>query len=168
VTNRPRGVRPKMGEAFDLWAPEGGKGSVLEWPWVQERMYGARSYWVVTTPRSGPPHAMPVWGVFVDDVFYFSTPGSSKKARNIERTGDATVHLESADIVVIVEGTARAETEPELTERLAAAFFHKYRIEIVGKFPDQVMYSIRPRRVMAWQGFPESEFMRTMTRFDLD
>jgi hypothetical protein len=29
------------------------------------------------------------------------------------------------------------------------------------------MFSIRPKRVLAWQGFPEPEFTRTMTRFDL-
>ena len=59
----PKGIRPQMGAAFDLWAPEGGKGSVLEWSWVQDKMYSARSYWVVTSPKSGPPHPMPVWGV---------------------------------------------------------------------------------------------------------
>ena len=163
----PQGGRPKLGEAFDDWAPEGGKGTVLDWKWVQERMYGARSYWVVTTPTSGPPHAMPVWGVSIDDVFYFSTTGSSKKARNIKRTGEATVHLESADMVVVVEGVARQETDEALIEELGRAFHHKYAVEIVGKFPDQEMFSIRPKRVLAWQGFPEPEFTRTMTRFDL-
>ena len=53
-------------------------------------------------------------------------------------------------------------------DTLGKAFLHKYNIEIVGKFPDQVMISFRARQVFAWQGFPESEFMRTMTRFDLD
>ncbi len=163
----PKGVRPKMGEAFDQWAPEGGKGSVLEWSWVQNHMYLARNYWVATTPKSGPPHSMPVWGVFIDDVFYFSTPTTSKKARNLERTGDASVHLESADAVVIIEGRAAMETESKLLEDLGKAFFHKYQVEVVGKFPDAALYSIRPQRVMAWQGFPESEFTRTMTRFDL-
>ncbi len=163
----PIGVRPEMGEAFDTWAPEGGRGSVLEWSWVQDKMYSARSYWVVTTPKSGPPHPMPVWGVFVDDVFYFSTPSTSLKARHMARTGEAAVHLESADVVVILKGDTRAASEPALLEQLGKAFFHKYNIEIVGKFPDQVMFSFRPRKAFAWQGFPESEFMRTMTRFDL-
>jgi hypothetical protein len=155
-----------MGAAFDMWAPEGGKGTVLAWSFVQEQMYLARSYWVATTPESGPPHAMPVWGVFIDDVFSFSTPSSSKKARNIARTGEATVHLESADTVVVVEGKA-AESDPAQAESLGKAFLHKYNVEIVGKFPDQVLISIRPLRAYAWRGFPESEFMRTMTRFDV-
>ncbi len=165
--SEPKGVRPQMGEAFDQWAPDGGKGSVLEWSWVQDKMYSARSYWVVTSPRSGPPHPMPVWGVFVEDVFYFSTPSTSLKARHIARTGQASVHLESADMVVILKGEAREESDPELLETLGKAFAHKYNIEIVGKFPDQVMFSFRAHRAFAWQGFPESEFMRTMTRFDL-
>ena len=77
------------------------------------------------------------------------------------------MHLESADMVVILKGVTEAESKPELLETLGKAFFHKYNIEIVGKFPDQVMFSFKPRKVFAWQGFPESEFMRTMTRFDL-
>ncbi len=164
----PKGVRPQMGEAFDLWAPDGGKGSVLEWSWVQDKMYSARSYWVVTTPTSGPAHPMPVWGVFVDDVFYFGTPSSSLKAKHITRTGEAAVHLESADMVVVLKGAARTESDPAVLEMLANAFVHKYKVEIVGKFPDQIMIAFSTRQAFAWQGFPESEFMRTMTRFDLE
>ena len=167
MTEEPKGVRPDMGAAFDMWAPEGGKGSVLEWSWLRERMYSARSYWVVTSPRSGPPHPMPVWGVYVDDVLYFSTPSTSAKARHIARSSACSVHLESADMVVILKGEARAEDDPALLEALGKAFFHKYNVEVVGKFPDQVMISFRTRQAFAWQGFPESEFMRTMTRFDL-
>jgi hypothetical protein len=118
----PKGVRPQMGEAFDQWAPEGGKGSVLEWSWVQDKMYSARSYWVVTSPRSGPPHPMPVWGVFVEDVFYFSTPSTSLKAKHIARSGEASVHLESADMVVILKGEAKEVSDPELLETLARRF----------------------------------------------
>jgi general stress protein 26 len=155
-----------MGEAFDAWAPEGGKGTVLEWSWVQDKMYAARSYWVVTTPKNGPPHPMPVWGVFIEDVFYFSTTNASAKAKHIARTGHATVHLESADMVVILKGQAKVVSDAALLESLAKAFLHKYNVEIVGKFPDQVMIAFEPQQAFAWQGFPESEFMRTMTRFD--
>jgi hypothetical protein len=167
MSEAPVGVRPKMGAAFDMWAPEGGKGSVLEWDWVRHRMYSARSYWVITQPASGPPHPMPVWGVFVDDVLYFSTPTTSAKARHIARSSACSVHLESADDVVILMGEARQEKDEGLQGTLAKAFFDKYQVEVVGKFPDQAMYGFRASKAFAWQGFPESEYMRTMTRFDL-
>ena len=80
---------------------------------------------------------------------------------------DAYSAIESADSVVVMEGRAAREEEPELLEDLGKAFLHKYQIEVVGNFPDAALYSVRPHRVMAWQGFPESEFTRTMTRFDL-
>lgn len=168
MTDKPVAARPEMGAAYDQWAPDGGKGKTLPWSWVQEQMYRARSYWIATASKNGPPATTPVWGLFIDDVFYFNTTGTSKKARSIQRTGEATVHLESADSVVVVEGKATRENDPELIEKLAKAFYHKYQIEVVGKFPDQVMISIRPQRVFAWMGFPESEFMRTMSRFELD
>lgn len=168
MTNMPKAERPEMAAAFDQWAPDGGEGKTLPWSWVQEQMYRARSYWIATASKNGPPHTTPVWGVYMDDVFYFTTPSTTKKARSIEVTGEATVHLESADSVVIVEGKATREKEAELIEKLTQAFYHKYQIEVVGKFPDQVMISIRPQRVFAWLGFPESEFMRTMSRFELD
>jgi len=166
--SEPKGVRPQIGEAFDNWAPEGGRGTVLKWSWVQNKLYSARNYWVATSPENGPPHVAPVWGVFIDDVLYFCTTNSSLKAKHIARTGAASINLESADMVVILKGEAKAVSDPERIETLGKAFLHKYQVEVVGKFPDQVAISFRPQKAFAWQGFPESEFMRTMTRFDLD
>ena len=68
---------------------------------------------------------------------------------------------------MILKGEAATESDSELLETLGKAFFHKYNVEVIGKFPDQVMISFRVHKAFAWQGFPESEFMRTMTRFDV-
>ncbi|MCH7866061.1 MAG: pyridoxamine 5'-phosphate oxidase family protein [Myxococcales bacterium] len=163
----PKGFRPQVGDSFDNWAPDGGKGTLLEWNWVREQMYSARNYWVLTSPKTGPPHPTPVWGLFIDDVLYFCTTTSSLKAKHIARTGEATIHLESGDMVVILKGEANTEADPELVEKLGKKFLHKYKVEVVDQFPDQVMISFRTHKAIAWQAFPESEFMRTMTSFDL-
>ena len=42
-------------------------GSALPWSDVVEWLTAARNYWVCTTRADGRPHAMPVWGLWMDD-----------------------------------------------------------------------------------------------------
>ncbi len=66
-------------------AEDAGQG-LLPWSHVVQRMTGARNYWVATTGRDGRPHCMPVWGVWQDEQFVFSTsPIASKLAIRDER-----------------------------------------------------------------------------------
>ena len=44
---------------------------------------GSRNYWVCTTRADGRPHAMPVWGLWIDDAVWFSTDPTSIKGRNL-------------------------------------------------------------------------------------
>ncbi len=60
----------------------GGEG-MLPWSHVSERMSAARNYWIGTTRPDGRPHATPVWGVWVDETFYFGTGERSRKGRNL-------------------------------------------------------------------------------------
>ena len=54
---------------------------LLPWSYVSERMEQSRSYWIATTRADGRPHVMPVWGVWLDEVFYFGT--GNKRSTNI-------------------------------------------------------------------------------------
>jgi len=58
----------------------------------------------------GLPHAVPVWGVWVDGALYFGTDRRSRKARNLATNQGAVVHLESGDDAVILEGFAEEIT----------------------------------------------------------
>ena len=62
--------------------PSGTKG-LLPWKWAEERLQASHNYYVMTVRPDATPHAMPVWGVWVDDRFYFSTGAQSRKARNL-------------------------------------------------------------------------------------
>ena len=77
----------------------------ISWEWVIERMESARGYWISTVAADGSPRAAPVWGVWADGGFHFFTDADSLKARNLARDRRAVVHTESADDVVILEGT---------------------------------------------------------------
>ena len=76
----------------------------IEWSWVAEKLSSSRNYWVASVSEAGAPHVMPVWGVWIGEVFYFGTDTGSLKARNLMSRPDAVVHLESCDEVVILRG----------------------------------------------------------------
>ena len=105
--------RPGFAPGYGITAePEG----LLPWTWADERLAGARAYWVASTRPDGGPHAAPVWGLWLGDGVYFSTSRGSRKGLNLARDPRCVVHLESGDEVVIVEG--RVE-EISLDERIA-------------------------------------------------
>ena len=53
----------------------------LPWEWATERLSKTRNYWIATTRPAGQPHSRPVWGVWLDTTFYFST--GSLAAQNL-------------------------------------------------------------------------------------
>jgi hypothetical protein len=134
----------------------------VEWAWVEEQCTGSRNYWVCTTRPDGRPHAMPVWGLWLDGRIVFSTDPSSLKARNFLARPEVVVHLESGDEVVIVEG--RVE---EMEARLLPAFLDAYEAKYAYR-PNaeqtEGVYQVRPERVLAWR---ETDFPTSATRFTL-
>ena len=87
--------------------PTGAKG-LLPWKWAEERLRSSHNYYVMTVRPDATPHAMPVWGIWVDDRFYFSTGAKSRKARNLTANASCVICTENAAEAVVVEGTALA------------------------------------------------------------
>lgn len=139
--------------------PEG----MLPWSHVEERMSEARNYWVATTRPDGRPHVTPVWGIWADGTFYFGGEPGSRKIRNLAQNPNVSVHLESGEDVVIVEGVAEVVTNPDpaLSERIAAISASKYGFS--GRIEGS--YAVRPRLVLAWR---ENGFPATATRWLFD
>ncbi|WP_431910793.1 pyridoxamine 5'-phosphate oxidase family protein [Micromonospora carbonacea] len=86
----------------------------------------ARNYWICTLRPDSRPHAAPVWAVWRNGCVVFSSPASTVKARNLEANAHATVHLESGDEVVIVDGRATQVDDEEELRALGTAFTEKY------------------------------------------
>ena len=153
----PRASRPNIP---GYGVPENDEG-LLPWSHVVERLERARNYWIVTAGANGRPHAMPVWGGWVDGALYFGA--GPRSARNIAANPKVVVHLESGDDVVILEGTAEEvkNADPAFVARFADAYAAKYdwRPEEVGG------YVLRPRVAYAWTKFPQDA---TRWRFDTD
>ena len=147
--------RPKMPPSYGVGNPKYGFEPIA-WEWVIERMESARGYWISTVADDGSPRAAPVWGVWADGGFHFFTDADSLKARNLARDPRAVVHTESADVVVILEGTMeRVQPSAEVVR----AYEAKYAIALGD--PPPAAYCLRIVKALAWL---ESDFPKTATR----
>ena len=133
----------------------------VSWSWVEEQLTAARSYWVCTTRADGRPHAMPVWGLWLDDLLLFSTDPSSLKARNFLARPDVVVHLESCDDVVVLEGRV-GRMDAALVDAFCDAYEVKYSHRPEPDNEAHGLYQLRPDRVLAWR---EADFPTSATRF---
>lgn len=161
----PIAQRPHLPKDYGVPATIEG---VLAWGHARERLERARNYWIATVRPDRRPHAVPLWGVWVDETLYFDGSPKTRRGRNIAANPAVAVHLESGDDVVIVEGVAEevATPDPSLAARIAAAYGGKYAPDYQPK-PDQWdgggLYAVRPRVAFAWTHFPQD-----MTRFVFD
>jgi PPOX class probable F420-dependent enzyme len=157
----PRASRPRFHESYGIWAADEGAG-LLDWEWARERLARAHNYWVATASSDGRPHATPIWGLWQEDTFYFSTARGSRKGRNLAANPYALVHLESGDEVVTIEGEVAEISGAKELEKLAAAYGEKYTLEIKFEDPGSVVYALRPKRAFAWR---EQDYPESATRF---
>jgi PPOX class probable F420-dependent enzyme len=152
--------RPQMPAGYGI-GPEH-TSEMLPWSVVSDRLARERNYWVATTHPDGRPHVMPVWGLWLEQTFYFATDPASRKARNLEANPNVVVHLESGDDVVVLEGSAEAVVEPSLLQRFAEAYEIKYRFRPEVNGTTAKVYCLRPEVAFAWQ---EKDFPRSATRW---
>lgn len=162
----PRASRPHMPE-YGLAAADAGKG-LLPWAWAVERLQRPRNYFVATVRTDGAPHAMPVWGVWLEDAFFFSTARGSRKARNIAADGRCVVLPDrgddAGDEALIVEGVASEVTDMGALARLKEAYDKKYAWDLdTGAGPIVV---VRPRIVFAFGAL--GDFTGSATRWTFD
>jgi nitroimidazol reductase NimA-like FMN-containing flavoprotein (pyridoxamine 5'-phosphate oxidase superfamily) len=131
----------------------------LDWTFVAERMIAATNYWICTASPEGEPHAVPVWGFWHDNHFYFDGSPETLWARNLEANPAMSVHPPDAESVVIVEGAVRRLDDDDLTvaerDTLSAAYQAKYGME------GRPHYVLVPYLVVAW----DSLNLGTMTRW---
>jgi hypothetical protein len=143
----------------------------LPWQWATERLTAARNYWIATTRPDGRPHTRPVWGVWLDGRFYFST--GSLAAKNLVDNPEITVHLESGSEVVIIEGVAEKVDAGPLVSRVAEACSVKYHWDLDPSELAGALYAVRSRVAFGWVSDPSgldrgSEFHGTATRWRFD
>lgn len=106
--------------------PTGARG-LLPWRWAEERLIKSHNYFIVTVRPDSSPHVMPVWGIWADGRFYFSTGAASRKARNLAANSRCVVCTEKSAEAAIVEGTAAPLTDAARLKELQPAYSRKYK-----------------------------------------
>ena len=134
---------------------------------AEKRLAESRNYWICTARPDGRPHSIPVWGFWIEGALYFGTARSSRKARNLAHNGAVSIHLESGDDVVILEGNA---VEVDLNDaatfkNLDGASREKYKMPLMIIPEESVLYSVHPRTVLAWT---EKNFPKSATRWKFE
>jgi general stress protein 26 len=160
--------RPSLPPGYGIEKATGAPGERLPWSQVAGWLATARNYWVCTTRPDGRPHAKPVWGIWLEGQFVFSTHPETVTARNLRVNASLVVHLESGDQVTIVEGTAKRIEDRALLARFGAKYEAKYDWPLSSEDldpgnPHAAFYAVRPRSALSWSA--ATEIGETITRW---
>jgi hypothetical protein len=154
---QPRADKPHA-PGYGFETATSAPGERLPWEQVVEWLTASRNYWVCSTRPDGRPHAMPVWGLWLEGAVYFSTGRTSQKGRNLAANPAVVIHLESGDDTVILEGVVAEVTDKEVLARFADAYETKYDFRPDVDDADGLYYKLHARKALAWRerDFPES------------
>src|SRR5688572_10968249 len=160
----PKTSRPDIPD-YGILPPDEGEG-LLPWEWAAERLLISHNYMVATTRPDGRPHVMPVWGLWLNGGFYFSTGRRSRKTKNLGANPHCVVSTDRADEAVIVEGVAEEITNQASLKPFYEAYKEKYDwdLEQMG-FDKEPVYIVRPSVVF---GIRERDFTSSATRWKFD
>ena len=163
--SQPTADRP-FAPGYGIVGAEDGKG-LLSWAWVTRKMNNCRTFWLATIyaglqTGNGRPHVMPVWGVWLDDAFFFSTGRKSRKGQNLSANPACTITNDDGQEAVIVEGLATQAEDAAEQERVATAYKKKYKMD--PRSMGEPIFRVQPSRVF---GFVEKTFPHSATRWRL-
>jgi len=161
--NDPTLSRPYMPKDYGIKDATEGTG-LLPWSRACEQLEKSRNYWVITARPDGRPHAMPVWGLWFEDAFYFGTGANTVNGRNIAANPRIVMHLESGDDVVILEGTVEEVKDRDLLARLDKPYHVKYDFHMIDENGNNYMpvYTLKHHLAFAWL---EKDFTGSPTRY---
>jgi len=156
VTN-PKIVRPKFPPGY-----VDNPVSFLGWDWVTAQLTEAKHYWLCSVRPNGHPHVVPRWGVFIENKFYYDGSPETRHSRNILVNPNVSLHLESGEKAIILEGISQLAEKPKLefAIRLAEEIGRKYSGNGYAPKPDQWdeggLFVFTPHQCIAWTVFYEN------------
>ena len=142
---------------YGFVGPDEGDG-LLPFEWVLDQLQASHNLWLVTTFPDGRPHAMALWGVWVDGTVQLSTGRESRKAKNLARDPRCVVTTDDARKAVIVEGIA---SQIDMSDAFVDAYLAKYDFDITD-MRDEPVFAVTPTRIIA---IDEERFTTAPTRF---
>jgi len=137
---------------------------LLDWSWARTRLESHRTYWVCTAGTGQAPHAAPVWGIWDEAVFVFSTGDSSRKHKNLVANPRCAVALDLGEESLVVNGSAAflgRSGEPVLAP-VSARYQAKYGTDLAAM--NEPLFAVEAFTVIA-QIDRDGQFTRTATRW---
>jgi general stress protein 26 len=157
--SNPRPERPDIPASYGFTASTPHQPPT--WDSITKRIRSSRNYWICSISPDGQPHALPVWGIWLEDCLYFVTKRASKKARNLLDNPKVAIHLESGDDVVSFQGTVAEVRDLTRLDKVATVYTAKYNGDEI--FPDiEVVFELLPHVAFTWL---ESNYHQTATRW---
>jgi general stress protein 26 len=155
----PRASRPHAPN-YGIKAANEGNG-LLPWSWAEERLHNCRNFYLSTAGADGRPHVMPIWGLWLDQKFFFSSGKDSRKAKNLAVNPHCSVATGNADEAVILEGIVSPLRDPAVLERFEQKVAEKYQFDM-GPYAEEPVYMLEPQRAF---GLIEKDFVGSATRW---
>jgi nitroimidazol reductase NimA-like FMN-containing flavoprotein (pyridoxamine 5'-phosphate oxidase superfamily) len=119
--------------------------------WRAFLSHGTRTGKLATVRRDGRPHVVPVDGLWIDGRWYFGGSPTTVKHRNLLANPHATVHLDHADMAVIVDGRCEITTpSPEMARHLVNTSNAKYGFAPPIEAYLSGVWTLVPSRAVAW------------------
>ena len=135
----------------------------LSWDWARDRIADSHNYLITTVRPDSRPHSMVVWGIWLDNAYYFSTGSTTRKSKNLAANPHCVVCNENIAEAVIVEGQARQLAVGEIPQAAFGLYQKKYGWKLD---PDLgPVFKVTPRVVFA---MPEKLFPAGATRWIFD
>jgi hypothetical protein len=155
-------AEPKTGRPWmpGYGVPESLEGA-LPWSWASERLTTCRNYFLATVRPDGRPHVMPLWGLWDQDLFCFSTAITSIKSKNLLKNPRCVVTVDDGHNSVIVEGIARVT---ELDE--VPGFLEAYNKKYEGDYGSMMgpIWTLKP--IVAFAINEDDTFSTSATRWE--
>ncbi|HLH31106.1 MAG TPA: pyridoxamine 5'-phosphate oxidase family protein, partial [Terriglobia bacterium] len=123
---KPKAARPNM----PGYGIAENRKDLLPWKVAEDLLSKTKNYFLTTVRPDGRPHVMPIWGIWLDSAFYFSTGKDSVKARNLEANPNCVLCPGGADKAIIVEGVVEKLDDKKKFAKFAKAYLKKYKWDI--------------------------------------
>lgn len=100
--------------------------TVLAWEAARAALAEAQFSWLATTHPSGRPHVRPVLTVWWEGALFTTSAPAARKARNLAGEARCSVTVRTADLDVVLEGTATRVVDPGMLQSVRDAYEAKY------------------------------------------
>jgi hypothetical protein len=165
ATTQPTVDRPGIPREYGVAS---GTEGMLAWETVEKQLAAAKLFWVATTTSDGRPRVRPVDGTWFEGSIYVGGSPETAWVRDLLANPNVSVHLDSTDGIVILDGTAESAgggISGDGAERLADLLGERfpYGRPKAGDFAARGSIAIRPRVIVAWR-----DFAMDPTRFRFD